>query len=141
MGSRFRKPEVMRLELEEGDWLLVRKYLTAGEERGATARVFKDGTMKPGEKPELDYKHLELSQAIAYLLDWSLTDADDRPIVIRDQPYEFVHTVLGNMEAYSLREILNAIQAHDAAMNAEREHQKKVRSGGSVSDPISTSVG
>jgi len=141
MSSRFRKPETIRLPLEEGDWLLVRKYLTAGEERGATARVFKDGTMKPGEKPDLDYRHLELSQAIAYLLDWSLTDADDQPIVIRDQPYEFVHAALEAMESFSLREILNAIQAHDAAMTAEREHQKKVRAGGNVSDPISTSAG
>jgi len=54
MGTRYRKQEEMRLQLAEGDWLLVRKHLTAGEERDAHARVIKAGTFKPGEQPELD---------------------------------------------------------------------------------------
>ena len=140
MGSRYRKQEEMRLELSGGDWLLVRKHLTAGEERDAQARVIRAGTFKPGEKPELDLEHLGIAQAVSYLIDWSITDADDRPIHIRDQAYAFVFAALRNQTPESLREILEAIQAHDAAMTAEREFQKKDRAGTIARSPTSTSA-
>jgi len=141
MGSRYRKQEEMRLELSGGDWLLVRKHLTAGEERDAQARVIKAGSFKPGEKPELDLEHLGIAQAVSYLIDWSITDADDKPIRIRDQAYAFVFAALRNQTPESLREILEAVQAHDAAMTAEREYEKKGPDGASVSSPTSTSAG
>jgi hypothetical protein len=141
MGSRYRKQEEMRLELSEGDWLLVRKHLTAGEERDAQARVIKAGTIKQGEKPEIDLEHLGIAQAVSYLLDWSITDADDKPIRIRDQSYAFVAAALRNQTPESLREILEAVQAHDGAMTAEREHEKKGQGGASERDPTSTSAG
>jgi hypothetical protein len=140
MGSRYRKQEELRLELSEGDWLLVRKHLTAGEERDAHMRVMKAGTFKPGEPPELDLEHLGIAQAVSYLLDWSITDADDKPIRIRDQPYGFIAAALRNQTPESLREILEAIQAHDAAMTAEREQEKKDRAGKSARARTSTSV-
>src|SRR4029453_14560283 len=105
MGSRYRKQEEMRLELSGGDWLLVRKHLTAGEERDAQARVIKAGTFKHGEKPELDLEQLGIAQAAGYLLDWSITDADEKPIRIRDQSYAFVAAALRNQTPESLREI------------------------------------
>ena len=140
MGSRYRKQEEMRLELSGGDWLLVRKHLTAGEERDAHARVIKAGTFKAGEKPELDLEHLGIAQAVSYLLDWSITDAEDKPIRIRDQPYTFIAAALRNQTPESLREILEAIQAHDEAMTAEREHQKKAPTGDNAPSPTSTSA-
>ena len=90
MGSRYRKQEEVRLELTGGDWLLVRKHLTAGEERDAHAKVIKAGTMRSGERPELDLEHLGIAQAVSYLIDWSITDADDKPIRIRDASYPFI---------------------------------------------------
>jgi len=132
MGSRYRKQEEMRLELTGGDWLLVRKHLTAGEERDAQARVIKAGSFKAGGTPELDLEHVGISQAIAYLLDWSITDADDKPIRIRDQPYAFVAAALRNQTPESLREILDAVQAHDAAMTEARDLEKKDRAGASA---------
>jgi len=132
MGSRYRKQEEYRLELTGGDWLLVRKHLTAGEERTAQAKVIKAGTFKPGEKPELDLEQVGIAQAVSYLIDWSITDADDHPIRIRDQPYDFLAAALKNQTPESLREILEAIQAHDAAMTEARDREKKVPAGASV---------
>ena len=140
MGSRYRKQEQIRLELEGGDWLLVRKHLTAGEEREAYARVIKAGTLVPGGRPELDSEQLGIAQAVTYLLDWSITDADDKPIGSREQPYEFGAAALRGQTPESLREILDAISAHDGAMTAEREHEKKVQAGASGPAPTSTSV-
>jgi hypothetical protein len=141
MGSRYRRQEELRIDISEGDWLLVRKHLTAGEERDAQARVIKTGSFKQGEKPELDLEHLGISQAVSYLIDWSITDADDKPIRIRDQSYAFVAAALRNQTPESLREILDAIQAHDGAMSAEREIQKKDRAGETAPSLTSTSVG
>lgn len=140
MGSRYRKQEDQRLELSDGDWLLVRKHLTAGEERDAQAKVIKTGSFRSGERPELDLEHLGIAQAVSYLIDWSITDADDKPIRIRDQSYAFVAAALRNQTPESLREILEAIQAHDTAMTAAREQEKKRRAGESEPSPTSTSV-
>ena len=140
MGSRYRRQEEVRLDISEGDWLLVRKHLTAGEEREAHARVIKAGSFRQGEKPELDLEQLGIAQAVSYLLDWSITDADDKPIRIRDQSYAFVSAALKNQTPESLREILEAIQAHDAAMLDARDQEKKLPAGASGSSPISTSA-
>ena len=141
MGSRYRKQEEMRIDISGGDWLLVRKHLTAGEERDAQARVIKAGTFKAGERPELDPEHIGIAQAFCYLIDWSITDADGQPIPIRDKPYAFVAAAIRNQTPESAKEIIDAINAHDEAMTAEREHQKKVTDGAPASSPISTSVG
>lgn len=140
MGSRYRRQEEVRLDISEGDWLLVRKHLTAGEEREAHARVIKAGSFRQGEKPELDLEQLGIAQAVSYLLDWSITDADDKPIRIRDQSYAFVSAALKNQTPESLREILEAIQAHDAAMLDARDQEKKLPAGASGSAPTSTSA-
>jgi hypothetical protein len=140
MGSRYRKQQEMRLELSGGDWLLVRKHLTAGEERDAQARVIRASSFKAGAQPELDLEHIGIAQAVAYLIDWSITDADDRPIPIRDQAYPFVAAALRGQTPESLREILDAIQAHDAAVTAEREHEKKVPGGEPAPSPTSPSA-
>jgi len=77
---------------------------------------------------------------VSYLIDWSITDADDRPVLVRDQPYPVVAAALRNQTSESLKEILQAVQAHDAAMAAEREHQKKDRGGANAPSPTSTSA-
>ena len=136
---RYRKQEEHRIDLSEGDWLLVRKHLTAGEERSAQAAVVK--TMRAGETPEIDYERLGFAQVASYMLDWSLTDADGKPIAVRDQPTDFIIAALRNMTPESSKEILDAIQAHDAAMVAEREQEKKRPAGVSAPSPTSTSAG
>jgi len=140
MGARYRTQETHRIELEGGDWLLVRKHLTAGEERQGHANVLVGGTFKAGERPDVDPRRLGIAQAVAYLIDWNITDKDDKPLVIRDQPFDVVAAMLEAQTPESLKEILKAIDLHDDAMVAERNHQKKVRTGEVVPDPTSTSV-
>jgi hypothetical protein len=129
MGARYRRQEETRIEISGGDWLIVRKHLTAGEQRGAHARLIKAGTFTAGERPQLDPEKLGIAQACAYLLDWSITDVEDKPIRIRDQPFEFIEAALNAQEPESLAEILRAIDTHDTAMAAAREQEKKVPTG------------
>jgi hypothetical protein len=130
----------MRLELSGGDWLLVRKHLTAGEARSIGARAFKPGTFKAGSQPEIDVENYGIGLAVGYLIDWSITDVDDKPISIRGKAYEFIEAALKNQSPESLTEIIDAIQAHDAAMIAERELQKKVQAGTIAPSPTSISA-
>jgi hypothetical protein len=135
MSSRMRKPETALLNISRGDWLLVKKHLTAGEQRQMFRRMLtaKDGTA-------VEPISVGLSKMVAYLLDWSVTDADDKPVVIRDQPDDVVASILDNLDTDSFREIRQAIEAHDEAMEAAREAEKNSQDGGRESSPISPSA-
>ena len=140
MGSFYRRAEEVRLEISEGNWLLVRKHLTAGEERKAGERIIKVGTFKPGAPPDLDMEQVGLAEAYAYLIDWSITDVDDRPVPIRGKPYEFVASALKDMDPEGCKEILVAIDKHDRAMRELRDQEKKRPVGVSGPSLISTSA-
>lgn len=135
MSSRMRRPETVTLHITRGDWLLVKKHLTAGEQRQIFRRMMtaKDGTA-------IESVNIGLSKMIGYLLDWSITDADDKPVVIRDQPDDVVAAALDNLDVDSFREILQAIEAHEDAMEAAREAEKNSPDGVSTSSPISPSA-
>ena len=80
-----------------------------------------------GQPAELDPHQIQIAQCIVYLIDWSIPDAAGRPVVIRDQPYDVVAAALNNMQSDAFAIIREAIEAHAAAMAAERDHEKKVR--------------
>jgi hypothetical protein len=130
MGSFYRKPEEVRLDLGDGEWLLVRKYLTAGEERRTHKRVMKANP--ESGRFEADLEQLGIAEIIAYLIDWSITDVDDKPIRILDAPYDFVYAALGNMDSEGYKRIVEALKLHVGAMALARDQEKKVPDGVSV---------
>ena len=114
MSVRMRRPETVRLELTQGDWLIVKKHLTAGETRAVFARMMRES----GDA--IDPVRVGLSRIVGYLLDWSFQDADGKPLVIRDQPENVVVSMLNNIDPDAFTEVLKAIDTHDAAMEVER---------------------
>lgn len=133
MSSRMRKPETVMLNITRGDWLLVKKHLTAGEEQDMYASMIgQNGSVAPVK--------VGTSTMIAYLMDWSITDADDKPIVIREKPEAFVLSALRALDADDYKEIQRAIDDHVAAMDAEREKEKNVRDGALGLSPGSPSA-
>lgn len=126
MASRMRRPEDVRLTLpSDEDWILVKKHLTAGEHRRAQVRVIK--SLSPGEKMELDPEQVGLTLVLAYMLDWSILDAEGRPIIIRDQSEDKLRAALTDLDPEKFAEIVDAVTAHDAAMVTERAQEKKRR--------------
>lgn len=125
-ASRFVRPETEKLDLSGGDWLLVKRRLTAGEQRHAFARIVKrmsdDGT-------ELDPEAMGLHKITAYLLDWSLRDTDGELVVIRDQSASVVEAMVLALDPDSFREIYDAVQAHEARQTALLADEKKTRDG------------
>jgi hypothetical protein len=142
MSSRMRKPEETMLQISCGDWLLVKKHLTAGETRRLMGRVLTN--MPSGQEPILDPLKVGVSHVQAYLLDWSILDADNRPILFKDSKgepdLEKIAAALDELEPEALAEIIEAITTHDAAMKAERVAEKNARAGVTSSPATSASA-
>jgi hypothetical protein len=139
-GWRFVQPTTRRLELTEGDWILVKTRLTAGERRAAWSRMViyaSDGTRS------INPHMVGLSTILAYLVDWNVTDPTGRvaPLHTLDgqDPIGLATAALDQLDPESFDEILQAIKAHELAMIAEREAEKKTRHGDPPSSATSRS--
>lgn len=134
MGSRFVQPESRKLDLSNGDWLIVRKRLTTGERRDAYRRAYVENSRG-------DFVvHTALVPTVmvtAYLLDWSLADTAGQQMAIFGQPWDVVASYVDALDPVDFTELRDAIEAHQVAMTEEREAQKKTRSGERTSPPIS----
>ena len=135
MSRRTRQPEEKTLHISQGDWLLVKKYLTAGEQRNIFRGMIRDGAT--GDK--IDSINVGLSTMCGYLLDWSFTDHTDKPIVILNKPKDVLVDALNSLDPAAFTEVLRAIEAHEAEMEKEREKEKNDQGGDHKSSPISTS--
>lgn len=80
---------------------------------------------------------LALAKMVAYLVDWSLTDVDEQPIIIREQPAAFVSDALDNLPVDDWVELLNAVTAHERTMERDRDDEKKTGTGNSKSEATS----
>lgn len=121
-------PERVRLPLSDGDYVDVKKRLTAGEYRKLIYAQFKDTPV--GEKATLDYTKLGTSKLLAYILGWSLISVvDEQPIPYDPQdPEELRQSVLDDLlDQDTYRELLAAVTAHEEREEAALEAQKKTR--------------
>jgi len=135
--SRFVRPDTDKLELTDGDWLLVKRQLTAGEQRRAFARHV---TVKRGER-EINLEVVGLGVLTQYLLDWSLTDDDGRVVLIRDQPASVVEAALNALDPASFMEIESAVSGHMERVRLALDAEKKTRNGERKLSVISGSAG
>jgi hypothetical protein len=136
LASRMRRPETVKIDISQGDWLLVKKHLTAGEKRGLLGRMMGLGV----RADQLDPTRVGLAKITTYLLDWSFDDMKGERLVIADQPLAVVEAALDAIDPESFTEVLKAIEAHDAAMEKARAEEKNVQGGGSESSAISASA-
>lgn len=143
--SRFVRPDTAILHLSRGDTLTVRRRLNAGEQREAFARIAaRDERGVVITDPEtgrikVDPFRLRLGQIVAYLVDWSLTDDEGRPIPIRGLPPDELTSVVDKLFPEDQAELYDAIDAHESRMVAERQAEKNGPDGASKSPAISPS--
>jgi hypothetical protein len=128
--SRFVRPKTRTLTLENGDQLIVREQLTAGEQRAHFARVY---TTAPDGRLSVNPLRIGIGVIVAYLLDWNLRDDHDQLVSIRDLSPDELERVIDSLDTESFAEIRAAIEAHDAAMLAARAEKKRTRVGELVS--------
>jgi len=123
--SRFVRPQTRTLTLANGDQLIVRERLTAGEQRAQYARMYAvtDG------RPQVIPFAAGVGVILAYLLDWNLKDDADQAVVIRDLSAEDLQQVIDSLDTESFHEIRQAIEAHEASMLEARAAEKKTDGG------------
>lgn len=124
--SPFVTPDTVRLPLAEGDWVDVKKYLTAGEKKaleGAGLVAIKR-TSDPAEGAafELDFKRLGLALIEAYAVDWSFVDAKGAPT--KPTPEN-----IAALDPDTATELQDAISAHVQRMEAEKNARTPSRAG------------
>lgn len=148
MASRVRRPEIDTIAISGGDTLTVKRFLTAGEfralVRSATKPIRLDAASAASGRDmafEIDPTESAVATIVAYLLDWTFTDFDGRPLVIKDQPPSVLRAALDAIDAESYMEVQRAIQDHDKAMRAFVAAEKKMMSGETTPEPILQSVG
>ena len=124
--SRFVRPDTKTLVLANGDQLIVRARLTAGEQRAQYARMY---TTAPDGRLQANPLMLGVGMIVAYLLDWNLLDDAGQAVRIRDLSADDLQQVIDSLDAASFQEIRQAIETHDTAMSADRDSQKKTDGG------------
>ena len=119
--SRFVRPQTTTLTLANGDQLIVRERLTAGEQRAYSARMY----TQTGNGRQFDPFLAGVGAVLAYLLDWNLRDDQGQAVVIRDLSADDLQHVIDSLDVESFHEIRTAIEAHQQAMQ-----EKKTRPDG-----------
>jgi hypothetical protein len=139
MSTWIRKPESVRLPLSNGDWVEVRKYLTAGDTRRMYWRMMRRGA---GGGEKMDPLLVSVSKIAAYVLAWTVTDADDRPIDLDGPEAEAtILSVLDAMDPDRYRELAAAIDAHETAIDEEKKILRGAPSLETISRSPAISVG
>lgn len=127
MGSRYVTPDTITLKISNNDTLTVKQRLNTGEER-MRRQMERTATLE------------DLAIVLAYLVDWSLTYPDGGRIEIKGLSSKDVVSKIDTIDPQSFDEIRDAIVAHEDAMKAEREQEKKLQSTGATVQPISRSL-
>jgi hypothetical protein len=115
-------PQTVILPLAYGWTVTVRDELTHGEFNDMRSRIYaesKDGTLTP--KAETFFDGL----VIAYLVDWTLTDAQGQRIEIRGLKPDALQDAFRNLRQFAAVEVQRAIEAHHARGLAAIEELKK----------------
>lgn len=140
--SRFVKAETVVLPISGNETLVVKKRLNRGEEAEMYSRMRAPGDIGT----RADSLRVSLERVLAYLVDWTIAD-EGKPVPYRDlvlspgKPDLDARTaILNNLDPDDFKEIRDAIDRHEAAVEAAREAEKKAQRGEPPSSPNSTSV-
>jgi hypothetical protein len=128
MRNRFVQPETVRVDLSDGDYLIIKKELNAGEQRSVFNGFVKDA--QSGKAWTLDPEKVGLTKMIAYLVDWSFVDKEGKPVEISE-------AALKSLDVESFREVKDVIDAHDDQAEKAREARKNGMAGTPTSVAIS----
>jgi hypothetical protein len=112
------RPEIHTITLASGETLVVKKRLNAGERR----EMLKTMRLPDGRGDGL---MTGPACVLAYLVDWTVTDQEGKPLIIREQPREMVAKTLDALDVEDYKEIELLIELHDENMSAERRAAKK----------------
>lgn len=122
---RFVSPETVRIELKDGQWIEVKKTLTAGEEKAYRSAGFRRVSQRQDDNTnevDIDWTAMAFARVEAYLVDWSAKRDDGKDVPVSK-------AAIRNLDAESFQEIDEAIVKHID----EADDAKKAMSRGATS--------
>jgi hypothetical protein len=127
----FVQPVPERLPLIGGKHVDVKRRLNHGETEDMYARIYSFGVT--------NRKEVRTAKIVAYLLGWSLTrNGQPVPYTPELPEQERIDTVR-SLDPDRALEIYTAIEAHEDAMAAARQEEKKILNGGPIANATSAS--
>ena len=106
----------MRLELSDGDWVLVRAELTYGQQRrlaGAGLTGIDASASGRASGLKVDLAAFDLERIATWVMDWSLRDGDGDRVTVSREAIEALHPDTAG-------EINAALDAHIEALEAKK---------------------
>jgi hypothetical protein len=116
--DRFASGAAVRLELSDGDWILVRQELSYGQQRRlATAGLVgvPEVLAQTGQGRQLsvDWAAFDIARLVAWVMDWSFRDADGEPVVVSREAIEA-------LEPATAAELNAALDRHIEGLEAKK---------------------
>lgn len=115
---RFVRPESVKLDLKDGEWVEVKKALTVGEDRrfrsAGLKRLSGAGGGAGAATVDIDWEEMALARVETYLLDWSAKDEKGKSVPVSA-------AAIRNLDPRDFEEIDQAIQAHIAREADEKK--------------------
>ena len=119
--NRFVEPEVVRLELTEGDWVEVKKELTYGEEQRLAGAAMTSMNIQSdsdraktrtedgeGVRVNLENERYAILRLYTWLVDWSFENTAGKRVKVSRE-------AIANLGADTAHEIDEALSAHIAS--------------------------
>jgi hypothetical protein len=131
-------PRTVTLPLAYGWSVTVWDELTHGQFNDMRSRIYSesaDGTLQRNVERFFD------GLAVAYLVDWTLTDAQGQPIDIRGLTPDALQDAFRNLRQFAALEVQRAIEAHHDRNLSAIEDLKKTASIAAPSATISPYAG
>ena len=129
MGFSFVQPSTVKIDLGDGDWLQVKRELSAGELKAMRTASFTymqgapttDDAAQAGKADDevklgVDWRKLAVAKILAYVIDWNAKDAQGRPV-------PFSRDAIEQLAMPDFERIENAINAHVKEIEAEKNVQ------------------
>jgi hypothetical protein len=117
---RVVRPAVVRLALSDGDYLDVKRELTAGEYHHLLASVAPPQDI--GRLPQLQPLNFGMARVIAFVVGWSFTGLDDHPLPYSlELPEADRLATLRSLDSDTFREIITALDAHEEQQDREKK--------------------
>lgn len=131
-------PQTVTLPLEYGWTVTVWEELTHGQYNDMRSRIYREsdtGTLQRNVEQFFD------GLVVAYLVDWTLTDAQGQRIEIRGLRADALHDAYRNLRQFAALEVQRVIEAHHERVSARLADLKKTVSTGAPSATTSPFAG
>ena len=119
--SRFVTPVTKKIDLSDGDWIVIKHRLTVGDQKridtaGLKRLVQPQDPKRKADAPsiEIDFKEFSFARTESYLQEWSFVDDSGRPVAVSRSSIEALDTK-------SYDEIETAISKHIEAIDVEKK--------------------